>query len=99
MNFWTTFAAVCAGAIPVIGMIATLTVWFVRSTVRQEIADGNALQLRQINGTYIKALGATLTGAEIERNLAEIKGECRSLRDAHDELGRFCHDNIDAHAR
>lgn len=51
--------------------------WFVRSTVRAEILAANEVQLRLINGTYVRAAGSTATGAEVQADLAEVKAACK----------------------
>lgn len=63
----------------IVGSMSTCTVlirWFVRTIVREE----NATQLRQINGTYVRAMGSSVTGAEIERRLNNLEEDVIDLR-------------------
>ncbi len=70
MNIWVIVGAVT----PILTAVGAVTFWFVRVTVRAEIAAANDEQLRKINGTYVRAAGSTMTGAEIERALRSIAG-------------------------
>ncbi len=53
----------------------------IQMIVRSEILEANGTQLRQINGTYVRAAGSTVTGAELTRSLDEVKSEIAVLRD------------------
>ncbi len=52
----------------------------IQTIVRAEILEANATQLKQINGTYVRSAGASVTGAELTRSLDEIKSEIAVLR-------------------
>ena len=73
MTSWLTIAtAILAAGVPLIGMVGLLANWFVKITVRAECDASNLELLAKINGTYVRAMGSTLTGAEIERRLNAI---------------------------
>ena len=80
MTWWAAVSAIFAAAIPLSVVIGGLVGWFVRNTVRQEILDANAKQSIQFNGTYVRSAGCNLTGAEIQRILAELKADLADAR-------------------
>lgn len=49
--------------------------WWTRAMIREE----NAIQLMQINGTYVRASGSSVTGAEIVRRLDRIEDKLDAL--------------------
>ena len=64
MSWWALVGAMVAAAAPIFGAVCGAGAWYVRSTVRQEIARANAAQLLAINGTYVRSALSTMTGAE-----------------------------------
>lgn len=62
---WENVAAIVA---VLAGFIAAAR-WWTRAIIREE----NERQLRQINGTYVRAAGAAVTGAEVARRLEHIE--------------------------
>lgn len=80
---WDMIAVMLAAMTGCSGFIS----WFVRSVVRDE----NAKQLIQINGTYVRSMLSTLTGAEIQRRLDDLSKEVAAL-------GAYTHERIHAYA-
>jgi hypothetical protein len=71
-SFWTTVLATIAAGVPLIALLGAVGVWVVKTIVRVEMDASNAELLTRINGTYVRANGSTLTGAEIERILKTL---------------------------
>ncbi len=69
-EFWTVLSAV----VPAMVALGVFLSWVVRTTVRDEVA--------KINGTYVRANGSTVTGAEIERRLEHIESRCEARHGA-----------------
>ncbi len=65
MIHWDAVAAIIAALIA----LATYLTWFVRVTTREQ----NDELLQRINGTYVRSMGSTLTGAEAERRLTKLE--------------------------
>lgn len=65
-----------AAAVAVLTALTGLCLWVVRMIVRTE----NATQLKNINGTYVRSAGSSITGHEIERRLDVHEGDIRRLR-------------------
>lgn len=61
---WENVAAIIAVFAAFVGVAR----WWTRAIIREE----NAIQLMQINGTYVRASGSSVTGAEIVRRLDRI---------------------------
>ncbi len=50
-------------------------VWVVKSIVRQEMNAANKEQTEYIAGRYMPSMTSNLTGAEIQRRLADLKDD------------------------
>ncbi len=100
-TFLTTF-------IPIVAFMGGLAIWYVKAVVRgqtlspaqirlmmrAEMAEANAEQLRQINGTYVRAGDSKYTGSEFERVLVDLKDEVKRLHGAANELYRYAHEAV-----
>lgn len=53
--------------------------WFVKVTTREQ----NDELLQRINGTYVRSMQSTLTGAEIERRLSNGESRLAALEHPH----------------
>ncbi len=84
----TSWLAMVSAMLPVVAFIGGLAWWAVKVTMRVE----NARQLVQINGTYTRSHGATVTGAELQREHEEIRQEIASLRQTGADLHTYAHE-------
>jgi hypothetical protein len=91
-SWWSIVAAVGTAAVPVFGIIGAVVGWYVKVIINQ----ANAAQLVLINGSYVRAMKSTLSGAEIERVLAELKSGLEKLRDDIVEVHEYAHKSIHA---
>ncbi len=75
MNWWSTFSATATANVAFLIVGAGLLWLIVKLTTRNEVLQANAKQLLQINGTYIRSNGATISGSEIARLMGELGGK------------------------
>ncbi len=67
------------------------------AAVRKEVLDSAIIEIERIvrveilkiNGYYIRAMGSDITGAELQRILAEVKTELATLRNTVDGVKAF----------
>ncbi len=90
----TSWMSLVAAVLPVVAFVGGLVWWAIKTTMRNEMSRANAVQLQQINGTYVRAQGASVTGAELQRILSEIREELGKLRAAGTELHEYTHHAI-----
>jgi len=70
---WTIIASISAASVP----IGSFMIWIMRAVIQGE----NAKLLVSINGTYVRALHSTLTGAEIERSLNQLREDVDEIKE------------------
>jgi hypothetical protein len=88
---WWQLALAFSAPIVVLGSIA---MWFVRATVKMAIQQSNTEQIDHLKGVYIPAMESNLTGAEIQRLLAETKSDLITIRRDTAELATYAHAKI-----
>ncbi len=90
----TSWLAMTAAMLPVVMFVGGLGWWAIKTTMRGEMARANTEQLQQINGTYVRSMGASMTGAELQRILAEMREDLDRLRSSASELHAYTHEAI-----
>lgn len=79
MNWWSTFSATATANGGFLVIASGLCWLIVKLTTRNEVLEANAKQLVQINGTYVRSNGATISGSEIARLMGEVGGKLDAL--------------------
>jgi hypothetical protein len=77
---WTIVSEVAIVCAP----IGSFMLFIVRAIVQAE----NAKLMVQLNGTFIRAAGSTLSGAEIERSLNQLREDLDEVEGAVARSGR-----------
>ncbi len=90
----TSWLSISAAMLPVVMFVGGLCWWAIKTTMRAEMARANMEQLQQINGTYVRSMGASMTGAELQRILAEMREDLDRLRSSASELHAYTHEAI-----
>ncbi len=97
-SWWSTVSAVLATVLPLALFLGGIAKWYTngqKELFRLElialIDKANDAQIDKINGTYIRSLGANLTGAEIQRVLYAIEADIDRMQNKSNELHTYAH--------
>lgn len=72
------FLTVLSAVVPTVVAMSAFLYWVVRMTVRDTVRE----EIAKLNGTYVRAVGSTVTGAEIERRLTHMEERCEARHEA-----------------
>lgn len=87
--------SVPASMVPLLSLATGINAWYVKQTVRTEILTANTSQLALINGTYVRAMHSTVTGAEIERSQVASNAALIAIQADIKELILYTHTQVE----
>jgi hypothetical protein len=75
-SWWPVIGAISAGVIGPVGLISTLAIYFIRSTVKVAILEANKEQLKELEGKYvpITAMETAILKANVQQ-LKDLEGK------------------------